>query len=109
MFRARWPLVVCALAGCASFASTARAQDLVPGGWSSQVGIQSFRAVGDSGGAGVGEPGRSGVAAASAFTGVPPDWSFAPDLSLRANPQVVHALVPLSDAVRRGVRKRPRR
>jgi len=109
MFRSHWPLICFALTGWVSSASPARAQDVVPGGWSTQVGFQSFPTHGSTGNAGGADFGRSGVAAVFAFGGVAPDASFAPTLPDQAKPQVLQIWIPLPDAVRRGTRKRPRR
>lgn len=110
MPRSQRPLLCLALAWGASCVSRTHAQDVVPGGWSSHVGFHSFpapRSTGNAGGADFGSP---GVAASLGFPGVPPDGSFAPNLSTQARSQVFQGLVPLSDAVRRGTtRKRPRR
>src|SRR5262245_49579125 len=100
MLGARWVLSGLAVVGVAAGSTAARAQDVVPGGWSTRVGFQAF------GGPAAGMPVNVGFLNGSGF-GALPSGPFGGQGQVR--PQVVNGLVPLAGALRTHGRRRPRR
>jgi hypothetical protein len=91
------------------FAATARAEEMVPGGWSSQIGFQTF---GGSGFGGFyGTPGLIPYPSVMSFGGVPMSRNVngPTPLWFQGQPQTTNALVPLADTIRRSSRRRPSR
>lgn len=88
-----------------------RADETVPGGWSSEVDGQSFSLPGETGNHGFtyGAPGNGLVPASMILN---PGFSPAPialSPQLRQPPQTFNALIPLGASLGKQVRKRPRR
>jgi hypothetical protein len=87
--------------------ATTRGQELVPGGWASQVGFQSFTGPGYPGAMGSfsqGMLGMGGYPSSGVFDGglpTPPSVLLAP-----GHPQVVNGLAPFADVVRRSTRRK---
>lgn len=112
MFGSRSVLAGFTLGCLAGFASIARADEDVPGGWSPQVGFQSFQSPGYDTGFRTGNDGVPGLGRDARFGGVslfPAGQSFPNAYQTAAQPQTVNGLVPFSDVVRRQGRKRNRR
>jgi hypothetical protein len=91
----------------------ARAQDIVPGGWDSEVSVASFRAPGDGLSAmGYGMFGADSWSGWGGTTGMirAASPSPAPSPGYVANqPQVYNGLLPLGQVIQRSVKKRSRR
>jgi hypothetical protein len=109
------PRIAVAAIVLAFVAPGARAQDVVPGGWASEVGVQSFHAPGETNA----YPGLSGYGVTSTpNVMIPPAgviggaaWYSPPPVvaGMRTHAQTFNALGPLGDTIRKSSRKRTRR
>src|SRR5262245_15438590 len=112
MLGSRWVQAGLATVVVAVGSTGVRAQDVVPGGWSAQVGFQSFGGPELSGGAGdmaAGMRANVGFLNVNGFGVLPPLPPGPFGRQGQVQPQVVNGLVPLADAVRKHSRRRPRR
>ena len=108
-------IAVASLIGLAVFAPQARAQNVVPGGWASEVGVQSFHAPGET----PAFPGLSGygvsstpavLAHPSGIIGGAAWYGASPAVAgMNSRPQTFNALGPLGETIRKSSRKRTRR
>jgi hypothetical protein len=89
-------------------ASTASAQEWVPGGWAPQVGFQTFAGAGFSGGFGAfsNANGLMPYAPGTAFGSLPGSRGGPTPFWMQGQPQTANVLLPLGDTIRRSTRRR---
>jgi hypothetical protein len=106
----RWGYAAIVAIAALAASTSARGQNVVPGGWSSEIGVQAFESPGEQSWAG---PNLSQVRPGELLpplamfggAGAGTTLSFGP---WAHRPQVVNGLLPLADTVKKSGRKRSR-